>query len=145
MNIPEAEVNPAETNAVVNVPAVTAVSNFVVTAVKVIVASALIVYTTFTPELLLTTALFPALGVVVISDSSRASCPIDSKVFSEPLFFDISTKRGVIDTSSRRELAETLVMVIEEALRPRESATVALKEFWKVVVCAVATLTPAIP
>ena len=132
--------NPAETNAVVKVPAVTAVSNFVVTVVNVIVASALIVYTTFTPELLLTTALLPA---PIISD--RASCPIVCRVFSEPLFLDISMKRGVEDASSRRELAEMLVMVIEEALRPKESATVALKDVWKVVVCAVATLTPAIP
>ena len=120
--------NPAETRAEVKVPAVTAVSNFVVTAVNVIVASAVIVYTTFTPVLV--------------------KCnPVDEKLLSKPRFSEPSTNSGVFGASSscRRELAVTLVMDTAEALSDREAATVALKEVWKVVVWAVATLTPATP
>ena len=64
-------------------------------------------------------------------------------MFSAPLFTESSPKNGVFgDSSCRLELAVTLVMEMALALRDREAATVALKEVWKVVVWASATLTP---
>ena len=60
----------------VKVPAVTADSSFVVTEVNVTVASAVIVNTTFTPVLLVVTAV-PSVLVLVLVTSDRATRPFD--------------------------------------------------------------------
>ena len=57
-------------------PAVTADSSFVVTEVNVTVASAVIVNTTFTPVLLVVTAV-PSVLVLVLVTSDRATRPFD--------------------------------------------------------------------
>ena len=60
----------------VKVPAVTADASFVVTEVNVTVASAVIVNTTFTPVLLVVTAV-PSVLVLVLVTSDRATRPFD--------------------------------------------------------------------